>query len=482
MSHLAAVKVFKISELAILVTNHLTRSDLLACILVHRSWHEAIIPFLYDSVTIGEHYSPIPLETSLEEASWDGFKKHSHHMQALEIYSLSIQNISLFGSNCTSLSILRLEISGETGPQYALWAWGLLKLIANNPSISTLCLKSGTDSVVNGFDHHLVVLGVLRYMPGLKKLVIDGESMGQSSVDEILRCAYRLEELDVTMDRIYEDPIPEPSGPRVGFDLASHLADLSLKDLDDVNTQDEPYILDSLGRQCRQGSRLKKFSFTLKNRRKKGVVSSHASLLVRLCRSADYVQLSLKDEHTRDTGLQTLYDQVSHPMWCLKHLGIGSGNPSIMLKILRGSTLPLVSFRLQDGGFSDELLEVLLQVHGKSLQRVSIGKCQDFFLQTNVEKVLSRCPNLQSLDVFNCDQKLDPAMTEERQSRWICPDGRVFKVLTSEQPRFTFVIVEGISKPVYATKLAGTVMDGPWKHLDMMRTDQVSSRIRFVAN
>ncbi len=185
---------------------------------------------------------------------------------------------------------------------------------------------------------------------------------------------------------------------------------------------------------------------------------------------------------TRSRSFITLYDQVNHPAWCLKHLDIGYGDPSVVVKILRASASSLVSFRLWDSDFSDELLSVLLQLHGKTLQRVSIGKCEMFFLKAKVEAVLSRCPGLKSLEVFNCDPKAGIAMTEERQVRWTGPEGRVFNVFISEQPRWKFVDREGIAKVVYVTRISNTDQHDLWSCLDLMLRDQVEGLLRFVAH
>ncbi|KAF9963935.1 hypothetical protein BGZ70_007096 [Mortierella alpina] len=211
MSELAAIRVFEIPELAILIFDRLNRADLAACAQVHRTWHDAVIPFHYASVMIGKRYRSTPLETRVDTASWEGFKKHSRHMRELEVHGSSIHKISLFGLHCTGLRTLSLDISDDTF-QHALWAGKLLKLISNNPDISTLRLKSHCESAVIEFEHHFIVLSMLRYMPGLKKLIIVGSSLGQNAVDEIMRCAHRLEELDVTMDTVDRDPILPTTG------------------------------------------------------------------------------------------------------------------------------------------------------------------------------------------------------------------------------------------------------------------------------
>ncbi|KAF9937766.1 hypothetical protein BGZ67_000922 [Mortierella alpina] len=259
MSQLAAVKVFEIPELSVLVIDPLEKSDLAACALVQRTWHKTVLPFPYRTFLIGDRYRLF--SPSFNEANWDRFRKHTTHIRLLEISSRAKRDLSLFDFNCTHLTDLHLHLrlSANTSDN-AHWSLGLLKLISNSPGISTLRL--------NDIEYQLVVLALLRYMPGLKRLVLIGPSMGQSSVDEIMRCAYRLEALEVTMGRIDKDPTPRTTRPPIGFDPASHLADLSLKDHDaDVVTADEPCILDSQGRRCRQESSLKKFRLTLDNMR-----------------------------------------------------------------------------------------------------------------------------------------------------------------------------------------------------------------------
>ncbi|KAF9289704.1 hypothetical protein BGZ68_008786 [Mortierella alpina] len=371
MSQLAAAKVFEIPEVAILVIGQLERSHLVACAQVHRAWHEVIIPFLYHSVTLDEHFGL----RSPDEVCWDGFQRYSSYMRVLEVDSRAVRDLSHFGFMCTNLTDLRLKLSGDTSKN-ALWAWGLLTLISNNPSISSLHLTSHGGSRLNELDRHLVVLRLLRYMSGLKKLVIAGKSMGQSSVDEIMRCAYRLEELDVALDRIDRDPIPRPSQPRIGFDLDSHLADLCLKDIDDgVDTQDASCLLDFAGRRCRRGTSLKKLRFVSQDRPQRGVDTVDASVLVGLGCSADFIHLSFMGI-TQASAMKILHAQVGHPAWCLKHLHIGplqGVSHLILVKILGATTSSLVSLYLWETVLTDELLSVVLQNHGKSLQRVTVN-------------------------------------------------------------------------------------------------------------
>ncbi|CAO3566757.1 unnamed protein product [Mortierella alpina] len=196
MSYLTAVKIFDIPELTSLVAKHLGKPDLVACARVSCAWHNTFIPFIYRSVKIARYHRQIR-----DRASWDGFQKHSSHMRELAIEHMAECDFPLFGFNCTNLTVLRLTPPYEASSK-AQWSSGLLKLISNNLGISTLRLLMSDDPVVDDIEHHLVVLGLLRYMSELKKLVIIGPSMGETSVDESMRCAYRLEELDVKMDRI----------------------------------------------------------------------------------------------------------------------------------------------------------------------------------------------------------------------------------------------------------------------------------------
>ncbi|KAF9958810.1 hypothetical protein BGZ72_010872 [Mortierella alpina] len=484
MSQIAAVKIIEIPELAFLVLQHLTRPDFVACALVNRAWHGAIIPYLYQTVTVRERHDQKPSD----DASWDGFQKYSSHIRELRIDSGARRDIALFGFNCTQLTSLQLQFSENT-PQNAQWPRDLLKLISSNPGISALCLaSSGGDSPVNEFDYHLVVLGILRYMPRLKKLVMIGTSMTMSSIDEILRCAYRLEELDLAMDRIDEDPTFRPSRSHLGFDFDSYLADLCLKDHDDVDavdTSDGPYILDSQFRRCRQGTRLKKFSLKLRHRFRRGVPSRDGLGLVRLCCSAESIQLGFKEGRSRNTALLILGDQFWHPAWCLKHLDIGYGNSSVLPMVLRASPSSLVSFRLANAYLSAELLSALLSNHRKTLERVVVGKCPEIRIKTVAEALMSRCPNLRSLDIFDCESEGDlrMVMVGGRQARWVGPDDRVFKLFTSDQSPLASDRTRGTYNiPIVTMEAESTVQEDAWKHLDIMLRHQALGHIRFVAN
>ncbi|KAF9958812.1 hypothetical protein BGZ72_010874 [Mortierella alpina] len=492
MSKRAAIQVFEIPELSILIIGQLRNSDLTACALVHSAWHDAVIPFLYHTAAIRVHDGVRSPEK--EKAYRDGFLKYSRHIRFLEIESSATPDFPPFCFNCTNLTDLRLETS-KKAIENAKLSRDLLSVISNNPGISTLYLTSNSDYRVSELDHLLVVLGLLRYMPGLKKLVMIGTCMGQSSLDEIMRCAHRLEELDLTMNRIDEKPTfrPRPSRSPIDFDLASYLADLCLKDHDDdaIETSDGPYILDTQGRRCRQGTSLKRFSLTLKNGRKRGVRLADASPLVRLCCSAEEIQLSISDVMegpTRRNSILTLYEQVHHPAWRLKHLDIGSTyleDYSILIKIVRDSASSLVSFRLGDSYFTDELLHVLLQNHGKTLKRMAVGKCPEFFFKANIEAILSRCPNLQSLDLYNCEKggDLRTATAGEPKTQWVGPKGQIFKVFMASIGRWTFVDIGGTLKPEYILLDTETaIQNDPWKHIELMRDRKYNSHIRFVAN
>ncbi|KAF9963936.1 hypothetical protein BGZ70_007097 [Mortierella alpina] len=490
MSQHAAIKLFEIPELSILVLGQLERPDLAACAQVHRTWHRTIIPFLYRTFLIGDRYRPF--SAHLNKANWDRFRKHSSHIQVLEVSSRAQRDIGLFDFNCTNLTDLYLNVQLAAVPQKnAQWFKGLLKLISNNPSISTLRLLMSDDPVVNDIDHHLVVLGLLRYMPELKKLVIIGPSMGETSVDEIMRCAYRLEELDVNLNRINVEHAPRPCKPPIGFDLASHLSNLFLKDHNtDVAIPDGLYILDSQGRRCRQGSSLKKFCLSLDNIRDAFVHLADPSPLVRLCYSAEHIQLCISDVmegSSQRNCILTLHEQVSHPAWRLKHLDIGrvgSEDVSVLIKILDTSSSPLTSLRLWEVSFTDELLSVLVQKHGKTLRRVSVGKCQGFFSRAKVEALVSGCPNLQSLDLFNSDyESVDGARLQDASvCQWNIADGRIFKVFVSDEAFYAYHADGYYSPEEYAALMDEPIPDDPWLHLDLMWRPDFQSHLRFVAN
>ncbi|KAF9958813.1 hypothetical protein BGZ72_010875 [Mortierella alpina] len=491
MSKLTAVKVFDIPELAILVIGHLERSDLAACALVHRTWHKSVIPSLYSSFMFRDRYRG-PFKRTFSEDSWDAFKKHSSHIRVLEISSRVMRDTSLFDFNCTNLKDLHLYIQLSANPsKTAQWSLGLLKLISNNPSISTLRITAHDEPVVNDIDHHLVVLHLLRHMPALKRLVIAGPNMGQSSVDEIMRCAYRLEELDLILDRINEHPTPRPSRSPIGSDLESYLARLCLKNHDDAgDTSDGPYILDTQGHRCRQGTSLKRFGLTLENGIERDVRLADASPLVRLCCSAENIQLSISDVMkgpSRRNSILTLHEQVGHPAWCLRHLDIGSlwhEDSSVLVKILSASASPLISLRLWDVSFTYELLSVLLLNHGKTLQRVTVGQCPDLLSQANIKALVSGCPSLLSLDLCSCDREsaYGARLQDASVCQWRPSDGRVFKMFISDEAYYDFQSNGYYSEQEYSAFSEEPIPDDPWVHLDLMSRPDFQSRVRFVAN
>ncbi|KAF9989496.1 hypothetical protein BGZ75_006188 [Mortierella antarctica] len=482
MSKLAAVKVFEIPELATLVINHLKKRDLVACALVHSAWHKATIPFIYHSITIVSVWRF--RERSLDEDFWSGFKKYGRYMRLLEIDSSAVSAMSSLGFSCINLTDLHLDICEEASTN-VLWFRGLLKLISNNPGISSLELGARSGCPVT-FDHHLVVLGLLRYMPQLKKLLITGTYIGQSAVDEIMRCAHRLEELSLDISQISKDPIPRPCQQRTGFILGLSLTDLSLKDHDnDDNTHDEPYILDSQGRRCRLGTSLKKFSLTLGND-DRYALSDDAFLLAFHCYSVEDIQLFVKEGTTRRKIMRALEDQVDHPAWCLKHLKIGHilhRDTSILVKLLSVRSTSLVSLWLASCCFSDEIISALLQNHGKTLQRMTMSSCEVRY-KPDIEALLSGCSDLRSLDVFNSGGQDYFAMglPKECQLQWTGRNGRVFEVFMSENAYWT------IHGQVYSTmeedetmEEEGSIPDDPWRQVQLMKRDGIRSHVRFLA-
>ncbi|KAF9560854.1 hypothetical protein EC968_005988 [Mortierella alpina] len=484
MSQLAAAKVFGIPELLIQVIDQLDkRADLIACAQVHSVWHDAVIPFLYHNVTIGIYHRFV------DKSSWDGFQKHSSHMRVLQFDNRAKRSIALFGLYCTNLTHLHFNCCNDMTTNTP-WSLSLLKLISHNPGISTLYITSerAAYDATSELYHHLVELGLLRYISGLKKLVIAVRSIGHSSLDEIMRCAHRLEELNVTARCIEEDLIPRPSRPLPDLDFDSIQNQLSLKDHDaDVDTHDGPYILDSQSRRCRQGTRLKKFRFVLSNEHPRDVVLADASLLLRVCGGAEYIDLDITGEPTRNRVMQALRDQVGHHAWCLKHLDIGnlrSVDVPVLVEILRASSSLLLSFRLWKSSLTDELLLALSEYHGKTLERLTFGKCPEIFHKDKIEALLSRCPKLQLLHVFNCDKEDDFCMTvtEERPLRWVGPDGKMFKIFTADKLRPPSVS-HARKIPLSDTTMDdGIVCDDPWVYLDLMRKLDFQSHIRFVAD
>ncbi|KAF9289703.1 hypothetical protein BGZ68_008785 [Mortierella alpina] len=487
MSNLASVKVFETPELASLVANHLKKPDLIACAVVSRALYEAVIPFIYRSVIIGKRYG----WRQFSHICWEGFQKHSSHMRELTIDNQARLDISLFGINCTNLTVLQLIPSEDTSND-ANWFSGLMKLISNNPGISTLRLITCNDydhKMPNEIDRHLTVLCLPRYIPGLKKLVINSKSIGTRSVNEILRCSHRLEELDLATTLIYDTPnIFQPRKDPLGFDLESFVAGLSLKDHDaGEDDQDGPYILDFRGHRCRQGTSLKKFRFILPKGRERGLVSADTSLLLRLCCSAECINLHITGNPTRSGSLLILRDQVGHHAWRLKHLDIGPlrfKDSLVLTVILRASKSSLDSFRLWNSYFGDELLLTLLENHCKTLKQVTFGKCTEIFRKTPIEALLSQCPNLQMLHVYNCAEEgeLCMTMTEDRRLRWISPEGQIFKVFTSDQVHLTPVRNGGNIQFAHAPTDEGTVPDALWRRVDMMHRGQIKNHIRFLAN
>ncbi|KAF9963938.1 hypothetical protein BGZ70_007099 [Mortierella alpina] len=482
MSDLTAVRIFDIPELTSLVAKHLRKSDLVACARVSRAWHNTFIPFIYRSVEIQYYYPAIR-----DRASWDGFKKHSSHMRELEIEYTEWRDISLFGFNCTNLAVLHIRIRDDP-PTNPYWSSDLLKLISNNPSISTLRI-TGTN------DDHLTVLRLPRYMPGLRRLVISGREMGEQYVNEIMRCAHRLEELDLNISLSFKDSNRWHSAAR--SDLDTLITEFSLKDQDaDVDTQDEPTIMDSEVHRYRQGTRLKKFCFFLSEYERdtysyeRNSASVDASRLFRLCCSADDIclNLDLKGEPTRNKAMQVLRDQVSHCAWCLKHLDLGplqATDSQLLVEILGISGLSLNTFQLRESRVADELLSVLLQRHGKTLKRVAFDKCSEIFQKANMEAVLSRCSKLQLLHVFNCEKMSDlcRTRTEERRLRWTGPDGKVFKVFTSDQVCLKPVrCVPSIQVADTTTEEKDAAHNGLWRRVEMMRRGQIRNQIRFIAH
>ncbi|KAF9560851.1 hypothetical protein EC968_005985 [Mortierella alpina] len=483
MSQHTIAMLFWIPELAIQVTDQLDNSDLVVCVQANRAWHDFIIPFLYRNVIVGERHGL----KSFDKDCWAGFQKHSAHMRVLDIDSRAECDISLFGSNCTHLVALHLEHC-DFPRKDASWSWGLLKLVSHNPNISTLYLTTSRSPKSSRMLYHcLVELRLLRYLPGLKKLVITNYDLGYYEIYEIMRCAHRLEELDVKVARVDQHILLGPRRPHPVFDCASTRRELSLKEYEaDNDTQTGPCIVDSQGVRCRRGTRLKKFRFVLVNDFYYGDVAADALQLLRLCCSAEYIQLDIREPH-RGKVVRVLRDQVGHHAWCLKHLDIG-GLRAVdvpgLVEILRASRSSLLSFRLWKSSLTDELLLVLSEYHGKTLERVTFGKCPEIFHKDKIEALLSQCPHLQSLDVFNCEKEgdLHIAMTGKFQARRTSSDGRVFTVLTSDHIHLKLFMYGQVDQvPDIATD-EGTVDDGLWRIVDMIRLGRIRDHVRFVAD
>ncbi|KAF9560852.1 hypothetical protein EC968_005986 [Mortierella alpina] len=361
MSDPVAVRVVEIPELTSLILNYLKERDIVSCALVNRAWHKAVIPSLYQNVTI----FPLYHRRTLEKAGWDGFQKYSFHMRELMIESYEECNISFFGHYCTNLAVLHLKFSNnESTP--TTWSQDILKLVANNPGISILYLTSDFSVcyATREFYHHVVELGLL---------------------------------------------------------------------------------------------------------------------------SAEYIHLDITGKPTRGEFMQALRDQVGHHAWCLKQLDIGnlrSVDVPVLVEILRASGSSLLSFRLWKSSLTDELLLVLSEYHGKTLERLTFGKCPEIFHKDRIEALLSRCPKLQLLHVFNCEKEdnLCMTMTEEHRLRWVGPDGKVFKGFTSDQVRLTAVRAARNIPIPDTTMDEGTICGGPWRRVEMMRKGQIKNHIRFVAN
>ncbi|KAF9560853.1 hypothetical protein EC968_005987 [Mortierella alpina] len=183
--------------------------------------------------------------------------------------------------------------------------------------------------------------------------------------------------------------------------------------------------------------------------------------------------------------MQALRDQVGHHAWCLKHLDIGnlrSDDLPVLVEILRASRSSLLSFRLWKSSLTDELLLALSEYHGKTLERVTFGKCPEIFHKDKIEALLSRCPKLQLLHVFNCEQEygLCMAVTEERRLRCVGPDG---KVLMRYQVPGARLICKTTNIRIAATMMDdGLVNDDLWRPVEMMREGQIRNHIRFIAN
>jgi len=155
----------------------------------------------------------------------------------------------------------------------------------------------------------------------------------------------------------------------------------------------------------------------------------------------------------------------------------------LLVEILGASESSLISFQLRESSLTDELLSVLLQRHGKTLERVAFDKCPEIFQKAHIEALLSRCPKLQLLHVFNCKEMSDlcRTMTEARRLRWVGSDGKVFKVFTSDRVCLEPVRYVGSIQVTDPAMEEDAAHNGLWRRVDMMRRGQIMNHIRFVA-
>ncbi|KAG0028257.1 hypothetical protein BGZ82_008522 [Podila clonocystis] len=135
---------FHISHICDSITDPLSFTDLLNCILVNRHWHDTFIPILWsDVVTFRTDPGPHRKQTSYHDYSLhyyghQGISKHAHHIRALTCQGVSSLQTLVDSLSCVNLVEINFVIDRLGSPGLD----DLVDLMSVNPSLRAVSIEN----------------------------------------------------------------------------------------------------------------------------------------------------------------------------------------------------------------------------------------------------------------------------------------------------------------------------------------------------
>lgn len=136
---------FHIPHICESITNTLSFTDLLSCILVNRNWYHGLTPTLYkDAITFRSIQDWPALWTYLDFTQTTygqrALLKHAHHIRALTCQGRHSLNI-LHSSNCVNLLEINYVADSSTSNDWDLGLRELSELITANPQLQVVSIE-----------------------------------------------------------------------------------------------------------------------------------------------------------------------------------------------------------------------------------------------------------------------------------------------------------------------------------------------------
>lgn len=390
-------------EIALLISDHLRQRDLACCVRVCKTWCALFLPLLFRRIvfTPARPYALLHrLNQYADPTQCSTFNKYGHLVRVLESRGIeipdprylkpSLQVIRVGG--CEKLIPGRLDCGYSKVFQPASMG-RLMVLVENNPLIHTFRISSFYDT--DALNQLISDRKILRHLPALKCLELrKGVVKRKSTLDEIVECASRLQQLHINFqEQVFEE---------------------DAEDIVEIDAQDRTmYELGTLLATC---------TGTLMNR------------MVERCPNLKrFAAIGPRPDNNMKAIQQLIQHHYSGYPSRLQHLTLslrGEDSHEITVSPLAeflevcGHSSGLKSIELDSVPITKGIIHGLTTFHAKTLVEVRLKNCASDFSSHGVQELLGKCPNLRHLELEDVVLYMEDIV----QSPWVCKGLQVLQL------------------------------------------------------